>query len=159
MVSKNIFGVSFCFFWTEQAVFWSLSKCFKVSWVIGVLNLSFLKAQIKSWQRRSHCKATAVPRWPLQHIDQTLHSQAFVHVLVFEKLMKTEACTRHARPDSALTAFTLQPQTLGLQLVSCWWQAWEETRAATEFTEDRTETGQIAWASTVRQWKTQRPSS
>lgn len=43
---------------------------------------------------------------------------ASLHLLAFQKLMKTEARTRHARPDSALTAFALQPQTLGLQLLS-----------------------------------------
>lgn len=140
---RTFFGRVLFVFLTEESVFWFLSKCFKVSWVKGVLNLNSLKARIKSLQCRNHSKNAAVPRRPLQHIGRSLRSQAFVRSLAFQKLMKTEACTRHARPDSALTAFSLQPQTLGLQLLS-WWQGWEETRAATEFIEKRTAAGQIA---------------
>lgn len=120
---RTVFGAFFYWFFfffllTEESVLWFLSKCFKVSWVKGVLNLNILKAQIKSLQCWNHSKNAAVSRRPLQHIGPSPHSQAFAHLLAFQKLMKTEACTRHARPDSALTAFTLQPQTLGLQLLS-----------------------------------------
>lgn len=102
-------------------------------------------------QCKNNSKNAAVPRWPLQHFGQSLRSQERVHLLAFKKLIKTEACTRHARPDSALTSDT------GIAISKVADGRGEKT-TATEFIEKRTATGHRAGASTIRQWKTQKAS-